>query len=888
MTVAMHRLTGALHLSADRALALRTGAYGWTYGSQQPGGRFCESIDLMGRGTQPQRSIQAAARADRGEHGRARIPALLTQHPTLAAAALFALLVLAYLWPALLGVKVLSADATLYGLSPWHVYSPANLADFRNVLLGDVPVVVRPWHMLVRELLHAGVLPLWNPHVLTGIPLFQNPQTGLFTPFSLPLWILPFDYAVGVTAALKLGAAALGTYLLVRELRLGFLAGIVAGVSFAFCSMNVVWLLPEAVPAVVVMLPWMIWLVERLFTRGGIGTSIALACVTAAALGGGHPGSQAHVVLAAGLYALLRVGLGRERAPPERLRSAALALGGLTLGIGLVGAMLIPELLSAHGTVGTLARKGAQGDLPGLRHMPFAAIRTALFPDWWGRPSGFEGSGSPANTMGLNYEERTFYAGVVALLLTAIGLTNRAALRRQAPFLILGGLGLAIALHAPGLWWLVTHLPALELVENQRLHFVFELAVAVLAGFGLQALLDRPADRRRQLAVVLAGIGVGLIAAATSGARWDDLIDTLTHFATGRDFEADGVLALTAIGWFLLFALAVVAGLLALRRWPQQRTLIAGLLVLVAAFDMLHFAHGYNPMGPRSDALVPRTPTIAYLQRHRAEGRVTGMGLALLPDAASRFGLDDIRGYDPPFPTVRYLDLWRMAEPQQTAHLPLTLPAFTPEGVQVSGALGARFIVVDPELPGPPRSDPALRSLQLVHGGLDATVYRNRRAAPRAFVPSKVLVVPDAATARATLVRSDFDASHTIVVEQAQRGAEALTGASGIHGTAKVVAERNAGVTLRATLDRRSVVVLADQLLDGWSVRVDGRPATPIRVNTVLRGVTADAGTHTIEWSYRVPGLRAGATLSAVALMALIALSLVAYRRRRSATRRRR
>jgi hypothetical protein len=287
-------------------------------------------------------------------------------------------------------------------------------------------------------------------------------------------------------------------------------------------------------------------------------------------------------------------------------------------------------------------------------------------------------------------------------------------------------------------------------------------------------------------------------------------------------------------------------------------------------------------MGPRGDVLVERTPASAYLQRHRAEGRVTGMGLALLPDTASRFGLDDVRGYDPPFPTVRYFKLWQMAEPQQAAHLPLTLPAFTPEGVQVSGALGARFVVVDPEQPEPPRSDPALRSLQLAYSGNDATVYRNVRAAPRAFVPMKVVVVPDAAAARAALVRSDFDASHTIVVERDQAGARSLASRDSAHGTVEIVAERNARVTLRARIDRRSVVVLADQLLDGWSVRVDGRPASAIRVNTVLRGVAVDAGMHTIEWSYRVPGLRAGAPLSAIALAVLLALSLVAIRRRRA------
>ncbi len=83
------------------------------------------------------------------------------------------------------------------------------------------------------------------------------------------------------------------------------------------------------------------------------------------------------------------------------------------------------------------------------------------------------------------------------------------------------------------------------------------------------------------------------------------------------------------------------------------------------------------------------------------------------------------------------------------------------------------------------------------------------------------------------------------------------------------------------------MVVLADQLLDGWSVRVDGRPARPLRVNTVLRGVVVGPGRHTIVWSYRVPGLRAGAAMSAIALALLLAMALIAYRRRGAARLRR-
>jgi len=813
---------------------------------------------------------------------------------SVAAALLLALPVLVYLWPVLVGGKVFSPDAVLYKLAPWQSLRPASTASYENYLLADVPIVLRPWRELVRSLLHDGVLPLWNPHALTGVPLIGNPQTGLFSPFALPLWILPFGWALGFAAALKLWAGALGAYLLAREMRLGFLPGLLAGVAFAFSSQNIMWLAPEIVPAVAVLLPWMLWLIERLLRGGGRGNAVALACATAAALGGGHPGTQVHVLVAAGLYALLRTALGRERAPPAdrraRLRPLAFALGGIAAGVALMGVLMVPEILSSHDTVGTLARRGGRGTLPGLDHMPFGAIRTPLFPDWWGRPSGFETPGSPLQHGNVNYEERTFYAGVVALLLAAIGFTNRTALRRQAPLAILGALGLAIALHAPGLWWLAGRLPPLSLVENQRLHFVFELAVATLAAFGLQAVLERPQERGRQLAVALAAIAVALLAGVAASASWGDVERVARHFLTGRDFARTGVIELTAAAWCLLFALGVLVALLVLRARPQWRPAVVGGLVLLAALDGFHFAHGYNPMAP-SGAVPPKaTPAIAYLQRHRAEGRVAGVELALPPEVAIRFDLADVRGYDPPYPTKRFLALWRMASPDQEPWLPTTFDRISPAAVQVTGALGARFVIASAGTPLPPaQGGPALGALRRVYAGRDATIFRNSRAAPRAFVPSRVEVVPDAAAVNAAIADSAFDARRAVVLERDQPGAEALAADAGARGGARIVSERNAEVTLRATLDRPGIVVLGDQLLDGWSVTVDGRDATPLRVDAVLRGVAVDAGSHTVRWSYRVPGLRAGLGLSATAAVLLLALALAprAVRRRRASQARR-
>src|SRR6185369_9557978 len=86
-------------------------------------------------------------------------------------------------------------------------------------------------------------------------------------------------------------------------------------------------------------------------------------------------------------------------------------------------------------------------------------------------------------------------------------------------------------------------------------------------------------------------------------------------------------------------------------------------------------------------------------------------------------------------------------------------------------------------------------------------------------------------------------------------------------GTVRVVDERNASVTLRASVRGPNLVVLDDQWAPGWSVRVDGRAARAVHADTVLRGVVIPGGTHTIVWSYRVPGLRLGAALSLLGLL---------------------
>ncbi|HYV16250.1 MAG TPA: hypothetical protein VE972_09520 [Conexibacter sp.] len=792
----------------------------------------------------------------------------------LLAGLLLGLLVLVYLWPVLVGGKILSPIADLYGSVPWKPYAPSDLKNYYSPVLVDIPLVDYPWRVLARELIRDGTFPAWNPYALSGIPFYSNPQTGLFTPFSLPLWLLPLTYGLGVAAALKLLVAGFGTYLLARQLRLSLLPGVLAGVAFAFSASNVVWLSHETLPAVIALLPWAIWLVERIFERGRVGSAIGLAVAIAIGLGGGHPGMQVHLLLVTTLYALARAAcsLGGERTRRrDVLARLALVGGGIAAGVLLMAFMLLPEARSSDGTVGVLARQG--GILPG-ENMPLAALKTVLFPDWWGRPSAFElPSEGGRNPFGfVNYNERTFYAGTVALLLAGVGLLARERWRAKAPFVVLGAIGLAIPLHARGTHWLVTHTPVLKSVSAQRLLFAFGFAVALLAAFGLQALLDAP-RRRQWLVVPVLATYVGIRELQVAHAAPRDLRRTVAHFLTGVDHARAGVLALTSIAWFALFALGVAAALLLMHVRPRWRVGIALALVLLAAGDAYHFAHGLQPMGPASKVIPPVTPAIAYLERHPAT-RFVGLNGALPNDWALLYGLRDVRGYDPPQPTARMLRLWQIVSPGQPPWVSFVAGPPNDRAARILSVLGTRYLIAEPEFAIPHAVAGRLRR---VYHGRDATVMANAESAPRTLVPARTLVTTDERATRAAIGERRFDPRTMAAAERDQPGVGALAAADSepVHGSATVVRERNAGVTLQARLDRRGLVVLNDALTAGWSVHVDGRPAPPLYVNDVMRGVIVGPGRHTIVWSYEVPGLRLGALLSLLALALLTGTGIV-------------
>jgi hypothetical protein len=170
--------------------------------------------------------------------------------------------------------------------------------------------------------------------------------------------------------------------------------------------------------------------------------------------------------------------------------------------------------------------------------------------------------------------------------------------------------------------------------------------------------------------------------------------------------------------------------------------------------------------------------------------------------------------------------------------------------------------------PGSPSPAP---HLVLEYQGLDAVVYRNDRALPRAFLVSRTRTCLDDAATLRLLQQGALDARQEVVIA----GCDGVPPSGGPAQAGSVEIRRYAPdrVVIDATTPVAAYLVLADAWFPGWRVRVDGAEQTLWRADHALRAVWLPPGRHRVEFSYAPASFRVGLLVSA--LTALVVASLL-------------
>jgi hypothetical protein len=750
----------------------------------------------------------------------------------------------------------------------------------RVIFLGETFVLrdalrfTRPSRAALSAAFAAGRVPEWFDGVGFGVALAANPVHGVTSPLTWLLALSRSPWAFDALTLVQLLILSLGAAALAWRLGAGppgaFLSGAVV-VTNGF----VVSAIPNGAIPYVTWIPWLA--LAGLVHADGPGppgarrwTGAAFAAAVALQLLSGEPG----FVLVAALVTLAVVlTAGRPLAGLRRLLLPA--AGGLSLAaVGLLPALLL---------LGRSARAQAPAAGPLKWSMPPGRLLECVWPlafgsegneSWFVGPALGLPAGDPCYAFSL-------FLGVPVLAL-ALAAAHAPRIRR----LLLGSLVFllfAFGSYTPLYGALRALLPPLRWINFPEKFFFGALLIwVVAAGAGFSRVFENALPARGLIRVSLVSAALLAAGGAAVGHFRNEQAALASRLGRGAaGLNAGEGLALSAAGAGVAAAGAALFALALVLVGRRAAGVAAALALCSVALPLVFAARALTALAPR--ALLVHTPRLlAALPRPPRAGTAprprifidhenlarptleTGAQIAtatleaLDTNVASLFGFDVVPGFETG-DSARSRRFWDETVPR------LSFRAF----VSLAGVDYAM-------LPEPGRFAPGSPVLSRLAGW---GVVGTGSVRPRAFVAPRAARAESEDEGLASLAtpgREDDPAR--IVVSGA--GAEPLASAGFLEPCA-AASPRPEEVVVTCRSANGGYAVLLEENARGWSAELDGRPATILTADGLFRAVRVGAGEHRIVFRYLTPGLRAGALVSLLTLLAFLAAGLTSASRSR-------
>ncbi len=765
---------------------------------------------------------------------------------------------------------------------------------------GDILVHVYPLLSLLSHGLHAGRPTLWNYYAAGGYPLAPYSALSFYPPVLLALLLLPVTGALAALYAFYLAVLGVGTYLLAADLGQSRPARLLAAVTLAYGGFVAAHAYAGHIFEIgaICPMPLAFLLLRRAIRHGSLVTAIWCGAVVGL------------MVLAAGVqflpFALAPLPLlvvWYTFAPLPRIGSgwwalwpcAALIVAGLVaLALSAVFVLPFAEILPDTLRAGAVRLKTAAA-----QSLPWPGLTMLIAPNGLGNAA--DGSYWLAGRSSPYFHEIYAYAGVLPLLLAPVALVRCRAAR---PYAALALLALLVMLggNTP-FYGLLYHLPGGALVRvPARAGLILGFALALLAGFGLDALCATGPATWRRLGLLAPGLAVALAALAAL------LTIAMRAGYTGGIPRAARALAL---GGAARLAVSLVVGLAACliviiiarrRSLASARGAWALALPALALLDL--FSSNGALLRPRDPAVYYSAARAGVLSPRDATYRVFApapgsaapaipLGLCMVTRACY-----DVQDAAP----LALEEYWRFSHPSivQRQHggvatgrdtaIDVYPPFLRLFGVRTlySAAPLSRVTGLQPAgfVTSTRWSVPGGANWNTATSVAPSFVYDNPAALPRVFVAPRAVLAPSTVEALARVQAPQTDLRQVAVLSVTQARAAGPLGVVQQAWANWLAGDTDNSLTTRAGGGTGGgYLVMDDGWFPGWTATIDGRAVPVLRADYLLRAVHLPPGGHTVRFVYAplVYLLGAAVTLvTALGLLLLAAYSLIWRRRRRA------
>ena len=738
-------------------------------------------------------------------------------------------------------------------------------------------------HEFASGLIVDGVLPAWIPHLYGGVPLFANPASTFYPVKLVADLLLPVTGLLPTIFFVAFALGGIGAYLLSRELGVRPWVAFVTGLGFEFTGlmMSFVYGGHDGRTIVATLAPLLFFFLHRGIRNGTLPSFAGAAATVGLALLSFQIQSSYYLLLAAALWALFSLWhLGYLTDPKPLAKRVALGLAAVAFGFALASVNFLPFL----DYVDASPRGGVEGgrgyEYSTSWSMPPREITGLAVPEDIGVSVSDPETGEaqfPSYRGSNPFKLHTEYAGALVLLLVGLGFRYSRRNRYWWFFLGLSVFALSIAFggHTPIYRLYYAVLPGTTMFRAPSISFfLVSFSLVMMAALTLERLAalraldpgEEPAGRgvsgpeegARDSKSGRAGPGSGgwspakVMAWTAIGVGGAGLVLAgLVNAGAEDPGRAVGVFR------FAFFATAIGATLWAWlsHRLSHRATLVA--LAVLTVVDLWIIDTRFFHTIPPPDQVFARDQVAEYLLSQPHRDRVW-----VLPFPAGRvyrnhgnylmrFDIDQAGG-EHGNQLQQYNEFVGAGERTYVDwHNFLEHPQFM-------NAANVRYIVTQAELQGVPWPE--------VHRST-AIIYENPDALPRAYLVNAIEVADRPEGALDAMKRPGFDPRRTAIVydEPAERPAPSAT-----PGTAELVEYEPSRVVVRTRADTRSLLVLADNMYDGWEATIEGEPAEILLTNHTFRGVMVDAGTHEVVFRFRPDGLITGVWIYALGSLLLL------------------